>query len=154
MFSIDPILSFLNFTEIFAIVGVSCDKKKFGRMVFEELRKKGYKVLAVNPKLSNIDGEKVYSSLAELPKEVKRVIILTPKSQSTDIIQQAFDAEMTHIWLQQMCETPKALGLGKSGMAQFIYGNCIFMVAEPVKGMHKFHRSIKRTFGNFPKSKN
>ena len=86
-----------------------------------------------------------------MPKEVKRVIILTPKSKSEEVIKQAFEAQMTHIWLQQMCETPKALGLGKSGMAQFIYGKCIFMVAEPVAGMHKVHRSIKRLFRTFPR---
>ena len=152
MFSIDPILSFLNFQESYALVGVSGNKKKFGRMVYDELKKKGYKVLAVNPTLNSLDGEKVYPTLADLPKDVKRVIILTPKSQSELIIKQAFEAGMTHIWLQQMCDTPKALGLGKSGMAQFIYGNCILMVAEPVSGLHKFHRSIKRTFGSFPKS--
>ena len=154
MFTIDPILSFLSFQEIYAIVGVSKNKKKFGRMVYDELKKKGYHVLAVNPNNFTIENDKVYSSLAELPNEVKRIIILTPKSQSADIIQQAFELEMTHIWLQQMCDTPKALGLGKSGMAQFIYGNCIMMIAEPVQGLHAFHRSIKRTFGLFPKSKN
>jgi len=154
MFTIDPILSFLSFQETYAIVGVSKNKKKFGRMVYDELKKKGYNVLAVNPNTFTIDNDRVYGTLGQLPKDVKRVIILTPKSQSADIIQQAFDLNMTHIWLQQMCDTPKALGLGKSGMAQFIYGNCILMVAEPVKGMHAFHRSIKRVFGAFPRLKN
>jgi hypothetical protein len=154
MFTIDPILSFLNFNELYAVVGVSHDKKKFGRMVYEELKKKGYKVFAVNPNVSSVEGDKVYATLADLPKEVKRVIVLTPKSKSAEIIQQAFDTEMTHIWLQQMCDSPKALGLGKSGMAQFIYGKCIFMVAEPVVGMHKLHRSMKRMLGRFPKTNN
>jgi len=152
MITIDPIFSFLNFQETYAVVGVSKNKKKFGRMVFEELKTKGYKVLAINPTVKSFDGEKVYSSIAELPKEVKRVIILTAKSQSADIVQQALDAGMTHVWLQNNCETPKALELGKQGKAQFIYGKCIFMIAEPVKGIHAFHRSIKRAFGSFPKA--
>jgi len=150
--NLDAIFSFLSQNETYAIIGVSKNKKKFGRMVYDQLHEKGYKVLAVNPTITDIDGEKVYSSLFEIPKSIKRVIILTPKTQSAEIVKQAIEVRMTHIWLQQMSDTPEAIALGKNSSAQFYYGNCIFMIAEPVTGMHKFHRSVKQFFGSFPKS--
>jgi len=151
--NLDAIFTFLSYNETYAIVGVSKNKKKFGRMVYDQLHKNGYKVLAVNPTLTDIDGEKAYTSLFEIPKSVKRGIILTPKTQSAEIVKQAIELGMTHIWLQQMSDTPEAITLGNGSSAQFYYGNCIFMIAEPVKGMHKFHRSVKQLFGSFPKSR-
>lgn len=152
MNTINPIFSFLSFEETYAIVGVSKNKKKFGRMVYDQLCEKNYKVLAVNPSMTDVDGKKVYKSLLDIPKDVKRVIIITPKQESATIIQQAVDLGMTHIWLQQMSDTPEAIAIGKNSSAQFYFGNCIFMIAEPVKGIHAFHRSIKQFFGSFPKS--
>ena len=38
-----------------ALIGVSRDKKKFGYMVFKELKNKGYKVVPVNSSADIID---------------------------------------------------------------------------------------------------
>ncbi len=151
MITLNPILTFLNKNEKYAIVGVSRDKKKYGRMVFDSLKQKGYQVYAVNPSFSEIEGEPVFASLKEVPKDVKRVIIVTPKSQSASIVQQASECGMTHVWIQQTCDTPEALEIASQHNLQCVSKHCIFMVAEPVTGIHKFHRSMKRFFGGFPR---
>ena len=151
MITVDPILSFLSREHKYAVVGVSRDKKKFGRMAFDSLKKNGYDVIPVNPAVSEIDGCEVYPSLREIPADVKRVILFTPKARSIDVLKQAKEIGATHVWLQQSCDTPEAIDYGKSAGFQFIHGHCIFMINEPVNGFHKFHRSMKRFFGGFPK---
>ncbi len=45
----------------FAIAGVSRNPKKFGRMVYNELKKSGYTLYPINPNLQEIEGEKCLS---------------------------------------------------------------------------------------------
>ncbi len=58
---------FLASKEI-AVAGVSRNEKKFGRIVFEELKKKGYNVVPVNPNIDQVDETKCYSSVDDLPQ--------------------------------------------------------------------------------------
>ena len=57
--------------EKYAIAGVSRDPKKFGQVVFRDLRKKGMDVVPINPKADTIDGVKCYSSVSDLPADVR-----------------------------------------------------------------------------------
>ena len=43
-----------------AIAGVSRNPKKFGHVVYQDLKKKGYEVLAVNPEAEQINGDPSY----------------------------------------------------------------------------------------------
>ena len=151
MITLDPILTFLNFEDTFDISGVSRSKSKFGRLVFEQLKSKGYKVKAINPNCNQIEDEKVYKNLDEIPESVKRLIIVTPKHQTAELVSHASRNGFTHIWIQQSSETPESIALCKESNITHVTGHCIFMIAEPVKGIHSFHRSLKRFFGSFPK---
>ena len=50
----------------YAVAGVSRDPKKFGHVMFRELRQKGMDVVPINPNADTIDGVKCYSSVSEL----------------------------------------------------------------------------------------
>lgn len=65
----------LQTPRVFAIVGASQDKSKYGYEVFETLKRHGHTVLPVNPKYAEIDGAACYPSLADLPQ--KPDVILT-----------------------------------------------------------------------------
>jgi predicted CoA-binding protein len=53
-----------------AVVGVSRKAEKFGNMVYRELKAKGYRVFAVNPRTESVAGERCYPSLSALPEPV------------------------------------------------------------------------------------
>lgn len=137
-------------TPTLAFVGLSGDEKKFSRMAYKELTKKGYNVLPVNPKLKEIDGRICYAELKDLPRDVKHVLIMTPKDESARIVKQAMSLGIDNIWIQQgayNAELFKEVDMQKANM---IAGKCILMFASPVEGIHKFHRFIARFFGQVP----
>jgi predicted CoA-binding protein len=134
-----------------AIAGVSRNTKRFGFMVFSELKKKGYEVLPVNPNATTIDGQKCYQKLNELPAEVKHLLILTPKKETDGLLREAINRGFTHIWVQQMSETAQTISIAEEYQVELITGKCIFMFAEPVLGFHKFHRALVKIFGRLPK---
>jgi predicted CoA-binding protein len=142
--------SFLS-TKKIAIAGVSRNPKKFGYTVFKELTQKGFDVYPINPNTNSLGGIPCFQSIAALPSDVKNLLILTPKDQTTGLVRDAVSNGISAIWIQQMSETPEAIKLAEENHINLVSKQCILMWTEPVVGFHKFHRSVKRLFGLLPK---
>jgi predicted CoA-binding protein len=134
-----------------AVAGVSRNPKKFGYGVFKELLNKGYKVIPVNPKADEIEGVKCYHSISEIPGEMKSLLIVTPREQTDGILREAINKGFSNIWVQQMSETEDTIKIAEEYQVDIIHRKCIYMFAEPVAGIHKFHRTIVKIFGRLPK---
>ncbi|MFP4059773.1 MAG: CoA-binding protein [Bacteroidota bacterium] len=146
----EKIQAFLS-TREFAIAGVSRNKQKFGYTVFNELSKKGYTVYPINPNTDEIDGHKCYRSIKELPGNVNRLLIMTPKGSAIKIINEANTRGFDYIWFNQKSESKEALRMTRNDNTKIITNECILMFADPVEGFHKFHRFVRKVFGKLPK---
>ncbi len=133
--------------KVLAVVGVSRDPKKFGNMVFSDLKAKGYTVYPINPKAETIGGDKCYASLTDLPEKPGGVVIVTPSLQAEAMVHQAAQAGITRVWLQQGAETPAAIQFCKQNGMDVISGECIFMYAEPTAWFHRAHRFVNTLVG-------
>ena len=133
-----------------ALVGASRNPKKFGYTAFKELKDKGMTIIPVNPKADEILGEKSYQSVKLLPPEVQSIIVFTKKDQTASVIRDAKEKGIKQIWIQQMAETREALDELKDSGINFITGECILMHYKP-HSIHKFHGTLKKFFGRFPK---
>jgi uncharacterized protein len=135
-----------------AIAGVSRDKKKFGFQVFKTMKEKGsLELFPVNPNADEILGHTCYHSIGDLPDGVQSIVILTRKDKTEQAVTDALQKGMKNIWIQQMSQTPEALRIAGESGANVIHGKCIMMFAEPVSGVHKFHRALSGFFGRLPK---
>ena len=150
MTTLASIQSFLEPKKL-AIAGVSRNPKKFGRQVYEHLKKGGYTLYPVNPNIDNLDGEHCYRSIADLPEDVDRIYIVTPSQKTAESVRQSLDRGIRNIWIQQRSDTSEALEMVKDHEVNLIHNKCILMFAEPVKGPHAFHRFLNRLFGSYPK---
>ena len=61
-----------------AIVGASADRSKYGNKSVRAHLKQGWEVYPVNPRGGEIEGLKVYTSLAEIPVKLDRVTLYLP----------------------------------------------------------------------------
>jgi len=134
-----------------AVVGVSRDERKFGRMAFRELRKKDYALYPVHPSMESADGEKCFPDLASLPGEVTAVLVITPPAATAGVVEAAAERGIRHLWIQQGAESPEAVELAQQRGLNCIHGRCILMFAEPTGFGHRLHRGIVKLIGRFPK---
>jgi predicted CoA-binding protein len=134
-----------------AIAGVSANPKKFGYAIFNDLRKKGFDICPVNPKANDIDGVKCYASVSDVPDEYKKLFIVTPKTATNEVLKEASKKGINHVWIQQTANTKESAAIAKENNIDLIEKECIYMFAEPVAGIHKFHRTINKIFGLLPK---
>lgn len=133
-----------------AIAGVSRDPKKFGHSVFKELKEKGFDVYPVNPNTENINGTPCFHSVSALPLDVRSLLILTPKPQTMQLVKDAVEKGIDNIWIQQFSETKEVLEYLSGKPLNVITRECILMWVEPVKSVHKFHKTIRKIFGLLP----
>ena len=136
--------------EPIAMAGVSRNPKKFGRVAYEELIRKGLKLIPLNPKIESINGTVCYADISHLPADVKSLVIMTKKDQTAKMVEDALAKGIKNIWIQQASDTPEALALLKGKDVNLITKQCILMHHNP-DSFHKFHRNIKRFFGRLPK---
>ncbi|MBU0475377.1 MAG: CoA-binding protein [Bacteroidetes bacterium] len=134
-----------------AVVGVSRNKNKFGTVIYNELKKKGYNVFAVNPSTTEIGGDKCYQSIKELKDEIEAVVIVVPGIQTEIIVEEANEIGIKHIWMQQGSESDKAIIYCKKNGIEVIHNECILMFANPVKSIHSVHKWIWKILGKLPK---
>jgi predicted CoA-binding protein len=134
-----------------AIAGVSRTPKKFGFEVFKTLREKGFEIFPINPAADQIDGIPCFKNISSLPVNIHHLLILTKKDQTKEVVKEALAKGIDNIWIQQGSSTPEAIELTRGHRINLITGECILMHADPVTGIHKFHRTLRRIFGFMPK---
>jgi predicted CoA-binding protein len=93
-----------------AIVGLSRSADKDSYKVAEFLKSKGYRIIPINPNAEEILGEKAYSSLKDLPENLKasiEVVDVFRKSEDVPpIVEEAVEIRKKYgrlkaIWMQE-----------------------------------------------------
>ena len=134
-----------------AVVGVSRNKDKFGNAIYREMKAKGYKVMAVNPKLDMAEGDRCYAGLGALPEKPEGVVLVIPPAETLSVIESAAQLGIKYIWLQQGANSPEGEAKCQELGLNVVSGECIFMFLEPVQSIHGFHRFVWKLFGKMPK---
>jgi hypothetical protein len=128
-----------------AIVGVS--DKDFGGVIYKTLKTRRYTVYPVHPTREMFDGDRCYASLRELPPDVKSAVIAVSPQRAEKVVDDAIAAAFTHLWFQQGKNFKAVVAKAESTGIQTVSGKCILMYAQPVTGLHSFHRFLARAFG-------
>jgi predicted CoA-binding protein len=130
-----------------AVVGVSHNDKKFGSIAYQELKKRGYQVVAVNPNMTQFAGDPCYPNLLALQGKIDGVVLCVPSTQGEKVLREAAQAGIKNVWLQAGAQTPGLVKLGRELNLNLVAGKCILMYATPVTGFHGWHRGFVKFFG-------
>lgn len=136
-----------------AFVGVSRNPRDFSRMLFREFQKRGYEVIPVNPKLTNVDGIQCYSSLREAPN-VPAVLLMTSPEVSSAVMDDCIAAGVKQVWMYgaagKGAVDEGALERGREFGLDVIRGECPFMFFPKPGLPHNLHGFVRRILGTYP----
>ena len=133
-----------------AVVGVSRKKTKFGNAIYRELKQKDYKVFAVNPNMSEFEGDTCYSDLLSIPEKVDAVVINVPPMQTVKVVREVNEAGIKKVWLQQGSQSDEAINYCEGNGIDCISNECILMFAQPSAFIHRAHKWVWGVFGKLP----
>jgi len=126
----ERLIEFLH-GETWAVVGASDDRSKFGNITFRELKRRGKRVIPINKRASEVEGETAYATLTEVPERVDRVLIVVPPKQGETVVREADEAGIQSVWFQPGAESVAALAYCEAHGMVAISGRCILMTSEP-----------------------
>lgn len=111
-----------------AVVGASNDAGKYGNIIVRNLSAKGYTVLPVNPRESEIAGLPAYASLREVPLPVHVVSVVTPPPVTRRILEEVAALGLPHVFLQDGSFDDEVLRYAASAPFKTVHHACIMVV--------------------------
>ncbi len=153
----DMVQNFLSQTRI-AVVGVSDQRDTGCNLNYRKFKQNGYQVYAVNPRISEFEGDPCYPDLNSIPEAPKAVFILASPKVTEEIVQQCVDLGIKHVWMHCMMGTKPGLAQSMTSVSQdavamcrehgiqVIPGTCPNQFLKPDFG-HAMMRVMWRTFG-------
>lgn len=109
-----------------AVVGATEDQSKFGYRIYKKLKDHGYSVYPVSVKYDEVDGDKAYKNLSDLPEKVDVVDFVVNPKVGLSIIQQCNEMGINHIWLQPGTVSPEILEYAQENHIEVVRG-CVLV---------------------------
>ncbi len=137
--------------EALAIVGASKSGKKFGNIALTALKERGYRVFPIHPRAHDVDGERCYRTVAELPEKVDGIFVSVPPSETEKVVREADAAGIRRVWMQQGAESAASLDFCREHGMTVIHGECIMMFLEHAGFPHVMHGFFKHLIRPLPR---
>jgi predicted CoA-binding protein len=112
-----------------AVVGASTNRAKFGNRVLRcYVSNDKSPVFAVNPRADEIEGVPCFPDLASLPDAARAASIITSPRITEDIVQDAIDCGVKHLWMQPGAESAAAIESAEAaGLSVIAGGPCLLV---------------------------
>jgi len=124
----EAITAFLS-ASTYAVAGASAHRHKYGNKVFRSLLSSGRTVFPLNPAADQIEGHAAYARVADLPEVPESLSIVTPPAVTRQVIADAIDAGVQHIWMQPGAEDADASRLARqAGLSVIDDGSCVLVL--------------------------
>ena len=140
-----------------AVTGVSRTPASHGaNVVYRRLRDRGYEVFAVNPNATEVEGDRCYQRLRDIPGGVDGVVIATKPDRADDTMRECSDLGIGDVWMHRGpgagSVSATAAAYGRSHGIRVIDGGCPLMFEPTADGGHKVMRAFLSATGKVPKS--
>jgi predicted CoA-binding protein len=130
-----------------AFVGLSRDPRDFSRLVFDELLKRGYDVVPVNPAPGEIAGRRAFARVSEIAPPVQGALLLTPPARSAEAVRDCIAAGVRELWLHRGAgagsATLEALAAAREAGVEPVSGLCPFMALPDAGWLHRAHGFLR-----------
>ena len=119
--SIESILDY----KTIAVVGISDDPTRPSNFVARFLKEHGYKIIPVNPKLTEWEGEKCYPDLLSIPVKVDIVDIFRRSEAIPPIVDEAIAIKAKVVWMQEGIINEEAAAKAQKAGIEVVMDKCM-----------------------------
>ena len=140
-----------------AVTGVSGQNPQAhgSNVVYKRLRDRGYEVFAVNPNATEVEGDRAYPTLADIPGGVEAVVIGTRPERAEATVRECVELGIQQVWMHRSfgggSVSKAAADYGRQHGLRVIEGGCPLMFEPTADGGHKVMRFIFTCTGKVPR---
>jgi predicted CoA-binding protein len=110
---------------IIAMVGASSNPDKTSHGIMQKLQSVGYRVIPVNPRETEVLGERAYPSLIDVPERIDIVDVFRRAEDTPSIADEAVTIGAKALWLQTGISSEEAAARATAGGLIVVMDTCI-----------------------------
>ncbi len=138
-----------------AMVGISREHRDFSVTLFEELCRRGYDVVPVNPGLAVVSGRRCYARVQDIKPGVDGALLMTSPGVTDSVVRDCAEAGIRRVWMYRAAGagavSAKAVEFCRERGIAVVPGECPYMFLRG-NGLHKIHGFVRRIAGRFPRA--
>jgi uncharacterized protein len=108
-----------------AVVGLSNKPDRASYDVARYLQSKGYKIIPVNPMLTEVLGEKSYQTLLSVPEKIDIVDIFRKSDEVEPVVDEAIKIGAKIVWMQLGVVNERAAQKAKAAGLEVVMDRCL-----------------------------
>ncbi|MFG0319004.1 MAG: CoA-binding protein [Planctomycetota bacterium JB042] len=115
--------------DVFAVVGASADRSKYGNKVLRCYLQNGREAHPINPKGGTIEGRTAYPDLESVPEPIDGVSFITPPAVTLALLESCRERGIERVWMQPGSESPEVVARAEElGLDAIADGSCLLVV--------------------------
>lgn len=118
--------------KIWAVAGVTGKKERYGYKIWKTLKEHDYTAYGVNPNYDELEGEKIYHALVDIPEKIEVLDMVVGPNIAMKTLDDAKEAGIEYIWFQPGSYDDDVIEKAKKMDFKILYDDCIYAV---LKGM-------------------
>lgn len=117
-----------------AVVGLSGKEARPSYRLARKMQRLGYRIIPVNPRETEILGEKAYPDLSSVPDAIDVVQVFRSPEAAIEIAKEALEVNPRVFWLQEGVVSPEAAEIAREGGIQVVHNRCTYKEAQRLRG--------------------
>jgi len=113
-----------------AVVGASSNPQKYGNIIVRNLRSKGYNVLPVNPKESEIEGLPAFASVNDIRPSPTIVNFVVPPAVTQSVLETIKDSGIETVWFQDGSYDDATVAYAHAHFKNVVHDACIMVATS------------------------
>ena len=114
--------------KVWAVAGVTERKDRYGYKIWKKLKEKDYETYGINPNYEEIEGEKIYSSVKDIPVKIDVLDMVVAPKIGMKTLDEAKEAGVEYIWFQPGSFNDEIIAKAKELEFKILYDDCIYAV--------------------------
>lgn len=114
--------------KVWAVAGVTERKDRYGYKIWKKLKEHDYETYGVNPNYEEIEGEKIYASVKDIPVKIDVLDMVVAPKIGIKTLDEAKEAGVEYIWFQPGSFNDKIIAKAKELEFKILYDDCIYAI--------------------------
>lgn len=152
--SLEMIQDFLAQKRI-AMVGISREPASFSAKLFEELCRRGYDVVPVNPRAREIMSKKCFARVQDIEPPVEAALLMTSPEVTDTVVNDCAEAGIRRVWMHRGggngAVSNRAVQFCREQGIRVIPGQCPLMFLPESGTVHWLHGIFRKLTGRYPR---
>ena len=114
--------------KVWAVAGVTERKDRYGYKIWKKLKEHDYETYGINPNYEEIEGEKIYPSVNDIPVKIDVLDMVVAPKIGMKTLDEAKEAGVEYIWFQPGSFNDEIFAKANELEFKILNDDCIYAV--------------------------